>query len=170
MTDAIFKSATGARCIGYNQNPLVDLVINDVNSDGVIEWRLEGDPENFFAGYYNVASGFGYLEIWKKSGNVSMDFSPKPNDGVSQSIVDVFRNTNTTGECEFRVHSGNYNVSPVFKVAGKTGRTSIGKILNMAVTTAPQSPLDGDVWREDNTNTGLKIRLNGVTKTIVIQD
>lgn len=31
------------------------------------------------------------------------------------------------------------------------------------------STQDGDVWREDNTNTGLKIRINGVTKTISVQ-
>lgn len=38
--------------------------------------------------------------------------------------------------------------------------------LNIPTGTAPTSPVDGDVWREDNTNTGLKIRVNGVTKTI----
>lgn len=31
---------------------------------------------------------------------------------------------------------------------------------------APSAPNDGDIWREDNTNTGLKIRVNGVTKTV----
>lgn len=33
---------------------------------------------------------------------------------------------------------------------------------------APTSPVDGDCWREDNTNTGLKIRINGVTKTVTV--
>ena len=33
---------------------------------------------------------------------------------------------------------------------------------------APSAPVDGDIWREDNTNTGLKIRVNGVTKTITL--
>lgn len=33
---------------------------------------------------------------------------------------------------------------------------------------APTAPVDGDMWREDNTNTGLKIRINGVTKTITV--
>lgn len=32
----------------------------------------------------------------------------------------------------------------------------------------PSAPTDGDMWREDNTDTGLKIRINGVTKTIVV--
>jgi hypothetical protein len=37
---------------------------------------------------------------------------------------------------------------------------------NLPTGTAPSAPVDGDVWREDNTNTGLKIRVNGVTKTV----
>lgn len=40
--------------------------------------------------------------------------------------------------------------------------------MNLVAGTAPASPNDGDVWREDNTNTGLKIRVNGVTKTITL--
>lgn len=38
--------------------------------------------------------------------------------------------------------------------------------LNFLTGSAPTSPVDGDMWREDNTNTGLKIRVNGVTKTV----
>lgn len=41
-------------------------------------------------------------------------------------------------------------------------------VINLPVQSAPASPNDGDIWREDNTNTGLKIRINGVTKTIVV--
>lgn len=48
--------------------------------------------------------------------------------------------------------------------ASTTARTS----LNILAGTAPTSPVDGDVWREDNTNTGLKIRINGVTKTVTV--
>ena len=44
--------------------------------------------------------------------------------------------------------------------AATTARAS----MNLATGTAPTSPVDGDIWREDNTNTGLKIRVNGVTK------
>ncbi len=32
----------------------------------------------------------------------------------------------------------------------------------------PTSPVDGDVWFESNTNTGLKIRINGVTKSFTV--
>ncbi len=41
-------------------------------------------------------------------------------------------------------------------------------VINLPTQAAPGSPNDGDVWREDNTNTGLKIRINGVTKTITV--
>lgn len=40
--------------------------------------------------------------------------------------------------------------------------------INLATGTAPSAPADGDIWREDNTNTGLKIRVNGVTKTFTL--
>jgi len=46
--------------------------------------------------------------------------------------------------------------------AGTTGSAQI----NLVDGAAPTSPNDGDIWREDNTNTGLKVRVNGVTKTI----
>lgn len=48
--------------------------------------------------------------------------------------------------------------------AGTTAKAS----LNIPVGAAPTSPVDGDIWREDNTNTGLKVRINGVTKTITV--
>jgi hypothetical protein len=48
--------------------------------------------------------------------------------------------------------------------AGTTARSQ----LRFVEGVAPTSPVDGDVWREDNTNTGFKIRINGVTKTITL--
>ncbi len=41
-------------------------------------------------------------------------------------------------------------------------------VINLPTQAAPASPNDGDIWREDNTNTGLKIRIGGVTKTITV--
>lgn len=46
-----------------------------------------------------------------------------------------------------------------------TGANTFTGLINLPVSAAPSSPADGDVWREDNTNTGLKIRVNGLTKT-----
>ncbi len=40
--------------------------------------------------------------------------------------------------------------------------------LNLPVSVAPTTPVDGDIWRESNTNTGLKIRVAGVTKIITL--
>lgn len=40
--------------------------------------------------------------------------------------------------------------------------------LDLPVSVAPSTPVDGNIWREDNTNTGLKIRVNGITKTITL--
>jgi hypothetical protein len=46
--------------------------------------------------------------------------------------------------------------------------TTAASQMNLPVSAAPTAPVDGDVWREDNTDTGLKIRINGVTKTITV--
>ncbi len=48
--------------------------------------------------------------------------------------------------------------------ASTTARSSI----NLPTGAAPTSPVDGDIWREDNTDTGLKIRVNGATKTVTL--
>lgn len=48
--------------------------------------------------------------------------------------------------------------------AGTTGRASA----NIPLGAAPSSPVDGDIWLEANTTTGLKIRLGGVTRTFTL--
>lgn len=48
--------------------------------------------------------------------------------------------------------------------ASSTARSQIF----LAVGAAPTSPNDGDMWLESNTNTGLKIRINGVTKSFTL--
>lgn len=53
------------------------------------------------------------------------------------------------------------------KVQFAAGTTSYPSF-NITEGAAPSSPSDGDVWRENNTNTGLKVRINGVTKTITV--
>jgi hypothetical protein len=40
--------------------------------------------------------------------------------------------------------------------------------MKLEVGPAPSAPNDGDIWLESNTNTGLKIRINGITKTITL--
>lgn len=57
-------------------------------------------------------------------------------------------------------------VATAFAIFGAS--TTAEASFNLPTGAAPTSPVDGDVWREDNTNLGLKIRINGVTKTIVV--
>jgi hypothetical protein len=40
--------------------------------------------------------------------------------------------------------------------------------MRLEVGPAPSAPNDGDIWLQDLTLTGLKIRLSGVTRTITI--
>jgi hypothetical protein len=42
---------------------------------------------------------------------------------------------------------------------------NISEVLKLTVVSNIK-PNDGDVWLESNSNTGLKIRINGITKTI----
>ncbi len=46
--------------------------------------------------------------------------------------------------------------------------TTLSAILNLPVGVAPTAPVEGDVWLESATLTGLKIRLGGVTRTLTI--
>jgi hypothetical protein len=40
--------------------------------------------------------------------------------------------------------------------------------MRLRVGSAPTTPNDGDIWWESNTTTGLKMRVNGVTRTITM--
>lgn len=67
--------------------------------------------------------------------------------------------------------AGNLGLGVTIPVASRLhigGSTTSLSQMNLVTGTAPTSPNDGDIWREDNTNTGLKIRVNGVTKTITL--
>jgi hypothetical protein len=46
--------------------------------------------------------------------------------------------------------------------------TTLSALMRLGVGVAPNNTNDGDVWLESNTNTGLKIRISGVTKTITL--
>jgi hypothetical protein len=46
--------------------------------------------------------------------------------------------------------------------------TTLSALMRLGVG-APTTPNDGDVWLESNTNTGLKIRISGVTKNNYIK-
>lgn len=46
--------------------------------------------------------------------------------------------------------------------------TTAAALMRLTVGPAPTSPNDGDIWLESNTQTGLKIRLAGVTRTFSV--
>jgi hypothetical protein len=46
--------------------------------------------------------------------------------------------------------------------------TTAAALMRLRVGSAPTTPNDGDVWLQDNTITGLKMRVNGVTRTITM--
>lgn len=62
---------------------------------------------------------------------------------------------------------GGASVSASTALALPAGSTGISP-LRFIQGVAPTAPADGDMWREDNTNTGLKVRINGVTKTVTV--
>jgi hypothetical protein len=64
---------------------------------------------------------------------------------------------------------GGTSQAPTARVHIAAGTTSAAQ-MKLEVSAAPTGAAltDGCIWREDNTNTGLKIRINGVTKTITV--
>lgn len=59
-------------------------------------------------------------------------------------------------------------LTPTSQITYTADTHTFNGIINLPTQAAPASPNDGDIWREDNTDTGLKIRINGTTKTIVV--
>ncbi len=49
------------------------------------------------------------------------------------------------------------------------GTTALAQA-NLPTSSAPTSPNNGDIWRQDNTTAGLKVRISGVTETLKIRD
>ncbi len=102
------------------------------------------------------------------------------NTSGSHKFYDFRTSTNKSGLEYGADYSANYTIRSLVDKAYTLGtKTFTGKQIfasqgvtaaqfNLPVSAAPTSPASGDVWREDDTNTGLKIRINGVTKTITV--
>jgi len=100
------------------------------------------------------------------SGETDLVIEGAKTKGVS---APVYINSYNTGDVSVVAGGGKLGVGLTTSItalltlaAGTTSRAQIK--LNVGV--APTSPNDGDIWLESNTNTGLKIRIAGVTKTI----
>lgn len=106
----------------------------------------------------------GLLDVYSSSGDTSLTLTV-PTNSVAQ--------ISTTGQTALQIQpaaTGLVGIGvqvPTAKLhvaASTTARAA----MNLTQGVAPTSPNDGDIWREDNTNTGLKIRVNGVTKTFTL--
>lgn len=116
----------------------------------------------------------GGTEVLELNG-IDFESTLTAEDGTASSFIRV------TGDLAgnnvlFRLAADD-GTNPQVKIIGDAiaqtlGFTSVRNIfngvLNLPVQAAPASPVDGDIWREDNTNTGLKVRINGITKTITV--
>lgn len=83
------------------------------------------------------------------------------------SVLSLYNNNNIIMRTSSNVYlSINNNdlltVSGGLRIVPITG----GPLFNLTVTTTPIAPIDGDMWLESNSSTGLKIRLNGTTYTV----
>lgn len=106
-------------------------------------------------------TGLAYLDL---VANVENSFELFAQDNNSGNEILLYADAND-GNIEISAPNG-----VQFLIGKTTFQASVvsGASFNLPVGSAPTSPVDGDVWREDNTNTGVKIRVNGVTKTIVL--
>lgn len=100
----------------------------------------------------NTTAAVALAATIQNSGGISIGSSSDPGTGGLFVNVGLGVGTNVTTTSFFTL------------AAGTTAKSALRFIQGAA----PTSPVDGDVWREDNTNTGLKVRINGVTKTFTV--
>ena len=101
-------------------------------------------------GTINQSGSAGYRGVYESIYEQALGSGP-------HLLMDLGTNTAANGS---GTHTSKFSVD-------NTGVISISNVMKLATVTN-SSPQDGDLWREDNTNTGLKIRINGVTKTITV--
>lgn len=83
-------------------------------------------------------------------------------------IVDSLNPGNLSDLANFSINNiPKFRITNSGKLILKPSET-ISAALNLPIGIAPTTPEDGDIWLEDATVTGLKIRLGGVTRTITI--
>jgi hypothetical protein len=83
-------------------------------------------------------------------------------------IVDSLNLANLSDLANFNINSvPQVRITNSGKLITKTSDT-ISAALNLPIGVAPTTPVEGDLWLENATLTGLKIRLGGVTRTITI--
>ncbi len=129
------------------------------------------DPASqiFFIGDFNGDANGTYISADDAAGAITFSASSTPIAKITSSGLAVDTITELTLNAGTRMGKTGIMVGPVadayLNVRAADASTSS---MRMTHGTAPSAPVDGDIWREDNTNTGLKIRINGVTKTITV--
>ncbi len=132
---------------GSNTLPLVDTTtaakaaLFQFSDAGTLKWYVGKQTDNSFIIYDNAASA-NSISVTSNSGSTG-----------------VITLTTSTG-----IGTTGTTTSFLTLAAGTTAKSA----LRFVQGAAPSAPVDGDMWREDNSNTGLKIRINGVTKTITV--
>ena len=133
-------------------------------SGGVL--LITADDNHINIGDLGGLFGGDLLDISATSGSLFHSNTSSPGSGVGlQYAADYSANYTSRSLADWGSIRGakTFTGKQTFANPGTTAAS-----FNLPVSAAPSSPVDGDVWREDNTNTGLKIRINGVTKTITV--
>ncbi len=128
-------------------------------------------PGGFFPGSGTFASGAAQMYIDANNGLIITGQAGATNDiGLySPAGAGIIENPTGTSNAVLCRGGGSVGIAtaPVSTAFLKIAAGTIAKAqINLPVSSAPTSPVDGDQWRENNTNTGWKIRVNGVTKTV----
>lgn len=108
---------------------------------------------------YNQLNYRGSLQTW--------------NIGISEKMrlhasggVSIGNTTDPTANNLFVQGNIGLGIAPSSSRVHIAASTTTLSAIRLTVGVAPTTPNDGDIWLESNTNTGLKIRIAGVTKTI----
>lgn len=101
------------------------------------------------------------------------------NNTIADCLYGIRESTGATGNFGYNLFDTVTN--PILKTAGSTSKYDTVapsgtrmfdafnvQLYNIPKSTAPASPVDGDVWIDSSTSTGWKIRVNGSTRTVLL--
>jgi hypothetical protein len=162
-------SGSGHTFIGHNSgaNMITDAYNTFIGTSS--GGNLNSGSANVFLGYETgrfIADGTTGLTVANNSVIIGASSKALANSQTNQIVIGY--QTVGLGSNSTVIGSTSTNVATIYgKLAVPAGTTARAQF-NLAVSVAPTTPVDGDIWLESNTNTGLKIRINGVTKTVTL--
>lgn len=168
---------TGTRSKNKSESVGFTYQLNGIKA--VIQLRPEGNAYYSISGNLLTVDGFG-LNLFTGNSDEEAPYQMKDlfieNSGTN-SITLLHDGTGLANSKFFFSDETDLVVPPAGKVWLKYGKDycqlfliswspeKIHEILKLQPSSNP-NPIDGDIWLEGNTNTGLKIRIKGVTKTV----